>query len=68
MTTEPLPDVIISYHGSIVLVHPATEEGRTWLTNHLNDETQYLGDAAVVEPRYLPLILEGMLQDGLLVH
>jgi hypothetical protein len=62
-------DVLVSFHGSICLVKPMTDEAQTWCDEHLEgEETQHWCGAVVVEPRYLDDIVGGMLGDGLTVR
>lgn len=59
-------DFSVENHGSICLLRPLTRLAESWLDEHLDgDDVQYFGNAAAVEPRYLPPILEGIQNDGL---
>ena len=60
-------DVIVADHFSIVLVKPQTDAAREWMQENLPDETMYWAGGAVVEPRYVDSILDGMMADGLVV-
>ena len=59
-----MPDVLIENHGSIVLLRPQNETGRQWLADNLLDP-MFFGPGAVVEPRYVAPIVEGMGEDGI---
>jgi len=59
------PDATISDHGSIVLLHPISEEAITWIDENIGNEAQYFGDALVIERRYVVPIVNGMRADGL---
>lgn len=60
-------DVRVENHGSIVLLRPITVTGQDWLDTNIPDDAPTWGNAVVAEPRYVPFILEGMKNDGLVV-
>jgi hypothetical protein len=60
------PDIIANNHGTIWLLHGATEDGKQWLADHVAFE-QYFGNAGVVEWRYVQDIVNGAIEDGLIV-
>lgn len=57
-------DIIAANHGSIWLLRGGTPAGTEWLDEHVAFE-QYLGNAGVVEWRYVEDILHGAHNDGL---
>ncbi len=60
-------DIQLEDHGSLWLLQPLTEAGRGWLDDHLDPAAPMIGEAVVVEPRYVEDITEGMINDGLIV-
>jgi hypothetical protein len=62
---EPTMDVQFENHGSLWLARPLTTAGKAWIENNISDEAQWFGLALVIEPRYVPDIVEGMANDGL---
>lgn len=64
-------DFTLHDEGSLFLLHPHTATAKEWMKEHLpmdNPETQFWGDAIVIEPRYLAPIIEGIRSDGLAVR
>jgi hypothetical protein len=64
-----MTDIEIENHGSIMLLRPVSDSGRAWVEENVyqDDETQYWGNALVVEPRYISDIFFGAMEDGLSV-
>ena len=62
-----LDDIMIARHASVVLVHPLSPAGVTWIVDHVYHETQRWCNAIVVEPRAVDALVEGMVADGLSV-
>lgn len=61
-------DVVVLNHGSIILLRTLTDAAREWIDIHCDTEGwQWLGPSLAVDPRYVEPILEGMLNDGLVV-
>lgn len=62
-------DLKFEGQGSLVLVHPVSDEGRAWLEEHCpdGDEHVYLEYALVVEHRFAADLAEGAEADGLVV-
>jgi hypothetical protein len=58
-------DLIVSNHGSIFLLTPVSDSGRQWVSEHIPDDAQRLGDNIAVEHRYIADIIEGAQADGL---
>jgi len=52
-------DFLIENHGTICLIRPENDWARDWLYDNLH-EPQWLGDAAVVEHRYIGDIVQGL--------
>jgi hypothetical protein len=64
-----IEDFNIENHGSVVLVRPVTTAAREWVDEHVPLESwQWHGGAFVVEPRYLPILFDGIVGDGLTVR
>ena len=58
-------DIWILPQGTLALVRPLTQRANEWIIQHVNDHSQWFGPALVVEYRYIPKLLNGMIQDGL---
>jgi hypothetical protein len=58
-------DVVLSFHGSINLLRPESEQARAWIDEHVGEEAQFFGDDLAVEPRFAAAIVQGMTDDGL---
>ncbi len=63
----PKPDIMVSDHGSIFLIHPWTDAGKAWIDENIPDDAMYYANALAVEARYVENIVEGMKGDGLIV-
>ena len=63
-----LADVRVEKHGSIVLLRPLTNGGKSWLDENIPDDAQMLGNAVACEPRYVDAIVAGMIADDLEVE
>lgn len=64
-------DFRLENHGSLFLLHPLSPAAKNWMDEHLptdSPETQFWGDAIVIEPRYVGPIIDGILSDGLVVR
>jgi hypothetical protein len=64
-------DFKLENHGSLFLLRPLTSVARDWMGEHLpmdNPETQFWGDAIVIEPRYVAPIVDGIIGDGLVLR
>ena len=64
-------DFELENHHSIYLLRPLTDLAREWMNEHLpveNPETQFWGDAIVIEPRYVAPIVDGIIGDGLVLR
>jgi hypothetical protein len=61
-----ITDILVENHGSVVLLNPVSDEGRTWLDNNVAAEGwQWIGDALACEPRMVGAVVEGARNDGL---
>lgn len=58
-------DAKVTSHGSIFLVHPHSEAAIKWLEEHISEDSQRMGEAVVVEHRYIVDLVRGMIHDGL---
>lgn len=67
---QPLPvvDVLFENHGSICILQPLTEDGRVWIEANVQSDRMFYGGGLVVEPRYVDVIVNGMINDGLSVQ
>jgi hypothetical protein len=64
-------DFKLENHGSLFLLRPLSSVAKDWMVEHLpmdNPETQFWGDAIVVEPRYVAPIVDGIIGDGLVLR
>jgi len=66
--TEFGPDFRCENHGSIFLLTPLTQSGRSWIEENLPSDVQWFGSGVVIEHRYIWRILEGIQNDGLAVQ
>lgn len=64
----PHVDARVYNEDSIFLVEPVSPAAWTWLTDNVGDNVQYFGGNLVVEHRYIGPLVEGMLEDGLVVR
>src|SRR5271163_385414 len=65
------PDFVLENHGSLFLLRPLCSAAKEWMNEHLpvdSPETQFWGEAIVIEPRYLEPIVDGILADGLVLR
>lgn len=64
-------DFKLENHGSLFLLRPLNSVAKDWMDEHLpmdSPETQFWGDAIVIEPRYVPDIVFGARGEGLVVR
>ena len=60
-----MSDFHVQDHGSLVLLFPVSESAQEWADANIgNDETMTFGGGIVVEPRYVPDILDGAVEEG----
>ena len=62
------PDVVLLHHGSLVGVWPQTDAAKDWIAEHVQNDAQWLGPQLMVEPRYVDDLINGMVDDGLMLH
>lgn len=65
------PHFELENHGSLFLLRPLTSAAREWMQDHLpvdDPETQFCGDAIVIEHRFISEIISGVQRDGLRVR
>jgi hypothetical protein len=62
-------DMEVSNHGTVSLFHPLSERATGWLETHCpaGDEHQYCGPALAVEARFVPDLVQRVVEDGLSV-
>ena len=58
-------DFTVTSHGSIFLLQPHTAAALGWVAEHLPSEALTMGDAVVVEHRFIADIVIGIQADGL---
>lgn len=63
-----MADFILEDHGSIAVLTPVSDEAEDWVLAYLPEDAQQWGRGVVIEPRYLPPIIEGIEGDGLTIH
>ena len=64
-------DFKLENHGSLFLLQPLTSPAKEWMNQNLpvdSPETQFWTDAIVIEPRYVPAIVDGIVGDGLVLR
>jgi hypothetical protein len=64
------PDIVVEDHGSIAILHGMTDRGYNWIEANISNEGyQPLGlGAHLAELRYVPAIVRGACDDGLVVQ
>lgn len=60
-------DFTVQDEGSIVVVTPVTPAAKTWVAAHIPDDAQRWCGGVVIEQRYAFDVLEGIVNDGLVV-
>ncbi|MBN9314222.1 MAG: hypothetical protein J0I99_00630 [Devosia sp.] len=61
----PPRDLDFAFMGSIVLCTPVTDVARTWIDDHVSEESMWYGGSLCIEPRYLDDFVAGAMSDGL---
>jgi hypothetical protein len=64
-------DFKLENHGSLFLLRPLNSAAKDWMNEHLpmdTPETQFWGDAIVIEPRYVAPIVDGIIGDGFVLR
>ena len=60
-------DIWILPQGTLTLVRPLTQKASEWISQHLQDHSQWYGPALLIEHHYVARVLNGMIADGLQV-
>jgi hypothetical protein len=60
----PRPDFTLTDCGSLMLLAPEHPEARRHLTERVELTALWFGNALVVEPRYVPGLLDGLAGEG----
>lgn len=61
-------DFAFANHGSLCILTPLSDAGKTWVDLHLIDEAALTwAGGVVIEPRYVEPIVSAIVADGLLV-
>lgn len=62
-------DFLLANHGSVCILNAITAEACQWADDHLTDDALRWGPSGIViEPRYVGDIVQGIVDDGLLVQ
>ena len=65
--TSPTTDFICENHGSLFLLIPRSAPAKMWIQENLPPNRITFGNAVVIEPQYIWVILLGLQDDGLVV-
>ena len=68
---QSVSDFALANHGSLFLLRPLNSSAKNWMNDHLpmdSKETQFWGDAIVIESRYVSRIVDGIISDGLVLR
>ena len=63
-----MSDFGIENHGTTFLLRPLTPAAVSWVKENLSKDHRQLGDAVVVEHRYIGSIVAGIQRDGLAIE
>ena len=69
--SETKLDFKLDNHASLFLLRPLSSAAKEWMKEHLpldSPETQFWGDAIVIESRYVTEIVNGIIGDGLVLR
>jgi hypothetical protein len=61
-------DFLLANHGSVLILHPLTDDAREWVGENIPDDAMSWGRGVVIEPRYWEPIEHGILDAGLTIH
>jgi hypothetical protein len=61
------PDISIENHGSVFLFRINSPAAHAWVSENVQDDAQFFGDALVVEWRFARDLAAGMQADGLVL-
>lgn len=62
-----MTDFTVENHGSLFLLRQNTDEAEQWVEEHIPEDAMTMGNAVVVEHRYIADIVVGIQNDGLTV-
>jgi hypothetical protein len=57
-------DFVVQNEGSIFLLRPLTYAAKEWIRDNISPDHMTLGDAVVVEHRFILGLIEGIIADG----
>ncbi len=60
-------DISIENHGTIFLFRLNTSSAVEWVSQNVQEDAQFFGDALVVEHRYARNVAAGMVAEGLVI-
>jgi hypothetical protein len=60
-------DVMVGGGGTVYTLTPMSTAAHEWIEDNVSDESNWFGGALVVEHRYIRAIVNGMINDGLVV-
>jgi hypothetical protein len=63
-----MADFTVRDEETIMLLFPESEAAREWVEEHLPDDCLTWAGAVVIEHRYVPDILAGIVTDGLTIE
>ena len=61
------PDISIENHGTLFLFRLNTLAAAEWVSQNVQSNAQFFGDALVVEPRHAADLATGMREDGMVI-
>ena len=62
-------DFRVTYHGTITTVTPLSHACREWLEENVASEPwQRFGESIAIEPRYVELLAQAMIEAGLVIE
>jgi len=61
------PDISIENHGTLFLFRMNTPAAAEWVSQNVQEDAQFFGDALVVEHRYAQDLAAGMSEAGLVL-
>lgn len=65
----PPADLSVENHGSIAMLRVLTPAGQEWVDENVHSESwQWMGNGLAVEPRMVQVLVEGAVNDGLVVR
>lgn len=64
---DVLPDIFVRCEGSLFLFEPLTNAAKQWIDENVQTDSQWFGNALVVEWRYAAELAAAMRADGLVL-